>query len=194
MALLSKVPGMTIFAPSSAQELEVMLRDALAIETGPSAIRWPKTAARQVPADQVGSGLTARKVREGDGDICILAVGKLVEHAEAAADLLAEQGLSATVWDARVAKPLDVDMLADAAQHGLVVTAEDGIVVGGIGMQMVEGMAGLSESRHAPPSVVLGTPSQYIPHGKPDRILADLGLDAAGIAASALKALAAARV
>jgi 1-deoxy-D-xylulose-5-phosphate synthase len=194
MALLSKVPGMTIFAPSSAQELEVMLRDALAIETGPSAIRWPKTAARQVPADQVGSGLTARKVREGDGDICILAIGKLVEHAEAAADLLAEQGLSATVWDARVAKPLDVDMLADAAQHGLVVTAEDGIVVGGIGMQMVEGMAGLSESRHAPPSVVLGTPSQYIPHGKPDRILADLGLDAAGIAAAALKALAAARV
>jgi 1-deoxy-D-xylulose-5-phosphate synthase len=194
MALLSKVPGMTIFAPSSSQELEVMLRDALAIETGPSAIRWPKTAARQVPADQVGSGLQARKVREGDGDVCILAVGKLVEDAEHAADLLAEQGVSATVWDARVVKPLDVDMLVDAARHGLVVTAEDGIVVGGIGMQMVEGMAGLSESRQAPRSVVLGTPSQYIPHGKADRILADLGLDAAGIAASALKALAAARV
>ncbi|MCU1483626.1 MAG: hypothetical protein JWN67_372, partial [Actinomycetia bacterium] len=77
---------------------------------------------------------------------------------------------------------------------GLVVTVEDGIVVGGIGMQVVEGIAGLSESRQAPRSVVLGTPSQYIPHGKPDRILADLGLDAAGIAASALKALAASRV
>ncbi|MCU1374243.1 MAG: hypothetical protein JWO68_1529, partial [Actinomycetia bacterium] len=58
----------------------------------------------------------------------------------------------------------------------------------------VEGMAGLRESRETPPTVVLGTPSQYIPHGKPDRILADLGLDAAGIAASALKALAGARV
>jgi 1-deoxy-D-xylulose-5-phosphate synthase len=117
-----------------------------------------------------------------------------VEHAESAVGLLAEQGVSATVWDARVVKPLDVDMLADAARHRLVVTVEDGIVVGGIGMQMVEGIAGLSASRQAPPSVVLGTPSQYIPHGKPDRILADLGLDAAGIAAAALKALAAARV
>ncbi|MCU1372776.1 MAG: dxs [Actinomycetia bacterium] len=194
MALLSKVPGMTIFAPSSAQELEVMLGDALAIETGPSAIRWAKTAARQVAPDQVGSGLAARKVRDGSGQVCILAVGKLVAYAEEAADLLAEQGVSATVWDARVVKPLDVDMLADAAHHDLVVTVEDGIVVGGIGMQMVEGMAGLRESRETPPTVVLGTPSQYIPHGKPDRILADLGLDAAGIAASALKALAAARV
>jgi 1-deoxy-D-xylulose-5-phosphate synthase len=194
MALLTKVPGMTVFAPSSSQELEVMLRDALAIETGPSAIRWAKTAARQVGPDQVGSGLKARRVREGDGEVCIVAVGKLVEHAEQAADLLAEQGVSATVWDARVVKPLDVDMLADAARHRLVVTAEDGIVVGGIGMQVVEGMAGLSEGREAPRSVVLGTPSQYIPHGKADRILADLGLDAAGIAAAATKALAASHV
>jgi 1-deoxy-D-xylulose-5-phosphate synthase len=194
MALLSKVPGMTIFVPSSSQELDVMFRDALAIETGPSALRWPKTAARQVPPDQVGSGLKARKVRSGGGDVCIIAVGKLVEAAEAAADLLAEQGVSATVWDPRVVKPLDVDMLADASRHGLVVTAEDGIVVGGIGMQVVEGIAGLSETREAPRSVVLGTPSQYIPHGKADRILADLGLDAQGIAAAALKALNAARV
>src|SRR3954464_3219564 len=78
MALLSKVPGMTIFAPSSAQELRVMLADALAMEGGPVAIRWPKTAARQVGLDEVGSGLRARKVRDGDGDVCILAVGKMV--------------------------------------------------------------------------------------------------------------------
>src|SRR5207247_7409530 len=54
MALLSKVPGMTIFAPSSAQGLQVMFGEALEIETGPTAIRWPKTAAREVPLDQVG--------------------------------------------------------------------------------------------------------------------------------------------
>ncbi|HET7722196.1 MAG TPA: hypothetical protein VFK43_19660, partial [Acidimicrobiales bacterium] len=69
-------------------------------------------------------------------------------------------------------------------------TVEDGIVVGGIGSQIVEGMAGLREDRVAPPSVVLGTPAQYIPHGKADQILADLGLDAAGIAAAAQKAMA----
>jgi 1-deoxy-D-xylulose-5-phosphate synthase len=194
MALLSKVPGMTLFAPSSAQEVPVMLREALSISSGPSCLRWPKTAARQVPADQVGSGLSARRVRQGTGDVCILAVGKMVEAAEGAAEILAEShGVSATVWDPRVVKPLDVEMLADAARHSLVVTVEDGIVVGGIGSQMVEGIAALREDRVAPPAVVLGTPSQYIPHGKPDQILASMGLDAPGIAAAAWKALAAAR-
>jgi 1-deoxy-D-xylulose-5-phosphate synthase len=193
MALLSKVPGMTIFAPSSAQELAVMFRDALTIEGGPVAIRWPKTAARQVRPDQVGWGLRARKVRDG-ADLCFLAVGKMLEATEAAAELLAEQGVQATVWDARVVKPLDVDMLADAARHALVVTVEDGIVVGGIGSQMAEGIAALDEGRQAPPVLPLGTPAQFIPHGKPDRILADLGLDAPGIAAAAAKALAALRL
>src|SRR3954471_23967943 len=80
MALLQKVPSMTIFAPSSAQELEVMVRDALAISDGPSMVRYPKGVARQVTPEEVGSGLSARRVREG-GDVCILAVGKLVEAA-----------------------------------------------------------------------------------------------------------------
>ena len=194
MALLSKVPGMTIFAPSSAQELQVMFRDALAIETGPTAIRWPKTAAREVPIDQVGSGLRARKVRQGTGDVCIIAVGKMVEAAEHAAEVLAEQGVSATVWDPRVVKPLDVEMLEDASHHELVVTAEDGIAVGGIGSQIAEGIAALDESRQSPPVLVLGTPSAFIAQGKPDRILADLGLDGPGIAAASAKALTAARV
>jgi 1-deoxy-D-xylulose-5-phosphate synthase len=117
----------------------------------------------------------------------------MLDAAERAAELLAEQGVDATIWDPRVVKPLDVDMLADASRHGLVVTVEDGIVVGGIGSQIVEGMAGLHESRVVPPSIVLGTPAQFIPHGKPDQILAELGLDAPGIAAAALKALAATR-
>jgi 1-deoxy-D-xylulose-5-phosphate synthase len=171
-----------------------MFRDALAIESGPTAIRWPKTAAREVADDQVGSGLRARRVRGGNGDVCIIAVGKLVEAAEHAAEVLAEQGVSATVWDPRVVKPLDLDMLRDASNHELVVTAEDGIAVGGIGSQIVEGIAALDESRQSPPVLVLGTPSAFIAHGKPDRILADLGLDGPGIAAASAKALTAARV
>ena len=90
-------------------------------------------------------------------------------------------------------KPLDAAMLRDAASHSLVVTVEDGIVVGGVGTQIHEALCSLDESRVAPPVLVLGVPAQFIPHAKPDRILAELGLDAAGIAASAQKALAAAR-
>ena len=194
MALLTKVPGMTMFAPSSYQELEVMLAEALSITTGPSALRWPKTAARQVPPDQVGQGRRARRVMEGDGEVAILAVGKMVAAAEEAAALLADMGMSATVWDVRVVKPLDREMLADAGRHHLVVTVEDGIKVGGIGSQIAEGMAEQTESRISPPVLVLGVPAEYLPHGKPDRILAELGLDGPGLAAAAAKALAGVRL
>ena len=67
MALVTKVPGMTLFAPSSYQELGVMLHDALDLCTGPATIRWSKTAAPSVPDDEVGSGLSrpqgARRAR-----------------------------------------------------------------------------------------------------------------------------------
>jgi 1-deoxy-D-xylulose-5-phosphate synthase len=193
MALLTKVPGMTMFAPSSAQELKIMLRDALAIETGPAAVRWPRGMARQVGPDQVGSGLAAREVRTGRGDVCLLAVGKMLAAAEEAAELLAAEGVDASVWDVRVVKPLDRRMLAAAAGHRLVVTIEDGIVQGGIGSQIVEGMGSLDESREIPPALTLGTPSAFLPHGKPDQILAELGLDGPGVAAATLKAITAAR-
>ncbi|MGI9080309.1 MAG: 1-deoxy-D-xylulose-5-phosphate synthase [Acidimicrobiales bacterium] len=181
MALLTKVPGMTVFAPSSAQEVEVMLGAALGKSDGPSAIRWPKGPARQVPSDQVGSGLSARLVRRGE-EVCILAVGKLVDAAEAAAASLALEGISATVWDVRVVKPLDPAMIRDAATHPFVVTAEDGIREGGAGSAMASAIASLDPGRPAAPVMVLGIPDRYIPQGKPSVILADLGLDGPGIA------------
>lgn len=182
LALLTKVPGMTVFAPSSLEELEVMFDDALDVATGPSAIRWANTAARRVDRTEVGSGLSARLVRRGSGAVVVLAVGKLVAAAEGAARLLAGSGVDATVWDVRVCKPLDPEMVADAARHGLVVTVEDGIVAGSVGSQIVEAVAARSPKRRCPPHVVLGTPVDFIPHGKPDDILAKLGLDAEGIA------------
>ncbi|HEX2040489.1 MAG TPA: 1-deoxy-D-xylulose-5-phosphate synthase [Acidimicrobiales bacterium] len=192
MALCLKIPGMTVFAPSSAQELRVMLRDAVELE-GPAVVRYPKGAARQVGLGEVGAGLSARRVREGD-DVCILAVGKLLAAAEEAAAELASQGLSATVWDVRVVRPLDLRMLADAARHRLVVTVEDGIRVGGAGAFIADALAALDTGRQAPPVLVLGVPDEFIPQAKAERILSRLGLDGPGIAASAATALAAAGV
>jgi 1-deoxy-D-xylulose-5-phosphate synthase len=184
MALLSKVPGMTILAPSSYQELGQMLRDALDIVEGPVAIRWPKTNARNVDADQVGHGLEANRIREGR-DVCLLAVGKMVEAADAAADALAAEGVSVTVWDVRAVKPLDPRMVVDASHHPLVVTIEDGIRDGGAGSAMADAIAtcALEDGRVGPPVRVLGTPVAYIPHGNADDILRELGLDTNGIAA-----------
>ncbi|MGH9187438.1 MAG: 1-deoxy-D-xylulose-5-phosphate synthase [Acidimicrobiales bacterium] len=194
MVLLSKVPGMTILAPSSYQELQQMLHDAIELCAGPVALRWSKTAARSVPDDEVGRGLTARRVR-GGADVCILAVGKLVEAAEGAAEALADDGVTATVWDVRVVKPLDQEMLADASTHPLVVTVEDGCREGGAGSGIADAIAGLAidAGRTAPPVRALGVPIAYIPHGKPDAILSELGLDAAGIATEIRRVLTSAR-
>jgi len=190
MALVTKVPGMTLFAPSSYQELGVMLHDALDLCSGPATIRWSKTAAPSVPDDEVGSGLSARKVRAGH-DVCILAVGKLLGAARAAAEVLAAEGIEATVWDVRVV-PLDPEMLADAADHPVVITAEDGVREGGVGSMIADAISRRSVVR--PPQVrVLGTPIEYIPHGKPDAILAELGLDASGLTTEARTLVAALR-
>jgi 1-deoxy-D-xylulose-5-phosphate synthase len=87
-------------------------------------------------------------------------------------------------------KPLDEEMLRDAASHRLVVTIEDGIRVGGVGMQIQDAIAALSESRACPPVLILGVPSEFVPHGSPDQLLASLGLDAAGILTATETALA----
>jgi 1-deoxy-D-xylulose-5-phosphate synthase len=176
MVLLTKVPGMTVFAPSSYQELQAMLAMALTLD-GPSAIRWAKTAARSVPEHEVGHGLQARQLRQGH-DVCLLSVGKMLDAAEVAADRLEAEGLSVSLWDARVVKPLDPAMVAAAAAHPLVVTVEDGLREGGAGAGMRDA---IEMQSHGTDIRVLGTPVAYIPHGKPEQILAELGLDADGI-------------
>ena len=182
MALLSKVPGMRVLAPSSAQELHQMLDDAASLaDDGPVAIRYPRGAARQVPDHEVGVGLKARKALQGDRSVCILAVGRMLELAEKAAAELAADGIEATVWDVRSCAPLDPDMIADAAAHGAVVTVEDGIRDGGIGMTMFDQIGAISPEV---PVEILGVPTRFIQHGDPKQILARFGLDAAGIAAT----------
>jgi 1-deoxy-D-xylulose-5-phosphate synthase len=193
MVLLSKVPGITIFAPSSAQELKVMLAQCLTLN-GPAAVRYPKGTARQVEPHEVGDGLSARKVRSsGDADVCIIAVGHLVEAAERAAEVLrAEHGIEVTVWDPRVVVPADQDMLHDASTHTIVVTVEDGMRDGGVGSMILDGVQQicLHEGRAAVTGIVLGTPSRYIAQGKPGQILAELGLDTDGLVETISKACA----
>jgi 1-deoxy-D-xylulose-5-phosphate synthase len=187
MVLLSKVPGITMFAPSSAQELDVQLRTAMTIKNGPSSVRYARGVARQVDPTQVGSGLNARKVLDGTpedrpavattapqtgtvadqtgthltrealgvdadsskSDVCILAVGRLLEAAEGAAAMLRAEGIPTTVWDPRCIKPLDPHMITDAARHALVVTVEDGLRDGGIGSYMADAITEARLASHS---------------------------------------------
>ncbi len=188
MVLLSKIPGMTILAPSSYQELQQMFEDALAITDGPVAIRWAKTPAPHVGWDEVGRGLSARQVRVASDDrtVCLLGAGKMLAAAVEAADLLAADGIHATVWDPRCIRPLDETMLDDAAAHRLVVTVEDGFREGGFGTGVLDDLSSRSPRTEV---AVLGVPVAHHAHGKVDDLLASFGLDGPGIAATVLKRL-----
>ncbi len=95
--------------------------------------------------------------------------------------MLVGAGIDATVWDVRVVSDPDPAMLADAAGHQLVVTVEDGIRQGGAGMFLAEALRALAARAARPrPCCISGIPRAFLAQGKPDRILADLGLDAQG--------------
>ncbi|MEC7117635.1 MAG: transketolase C-terminal domain-containing protein, partial [Actinomycetota bacterium] len=185
MVLLTKVPGMTMFAPSSYQELQQMFSDALKITSGPVAIRYPRTPAPSVPETEVGSGLNARMVSEGS-DICILSVGKMLETAISASEKLQQQGRSVSVWDVRAVSPLDSKMIAAAHNHSLVVTLEDGIVEGGIGSSIANHLRDLDGP--APTIITKGVPVSFVDQGNPEDLLSELGLDCDGIVKTILEA------
>ncbi|HAP77179.1 MAG TPA: 1-deoxy-D-xylulose-5-phosphate synthase, partial [Acidimicrobiaceae bacterium] len=92
----------------------------------------------------------------------------------------------ATVWDVRSCQPLDPAMIASAAGHRLVVTCEDGIREGGIGMSIADQVHALAPTV---PVQVLGIPARFIPQGSADKILASMGLDASGIATTVVDSL-----
>lgn len=159
-----------------------MLHDAVElVDAGPISIRYARGAARQVDEHDVGSGLAARRVAEG-ADVCILAVGTMLETAERAAEELADAGTNATVWDVRCCAPLDPKMVEDAARHPLVVTIEDGVRAGGIGMFIADHVRTLDPAIAVE---VLGLPTKFLPHDpKPNALHARYGLDVAGIVAA----------
>jgi 1-deoxy-D-xylulose-5-phosphate synthase len=173
-----------------------MLSDAIALaDTGPVAIRYPKGLARNVDENDIGSGLQARKLVDGPTKrVCILAIGKLVGAALEAAETLKASNVDVTVWDVRSCAPLDPAMIADAMQHDVVVTAEDGIRDGGIGMTIENTINDMSLSTtsatHKRPIVqVLGVPTTFVPTAKPQVILHQMGLDSQGIVATVLNML-----
>lgn len=194
IAMFTRVPGMTVFAPSSPDELPLAFEQALEITDGPVAIRWPRgngplaqpVESADVPAS--GIRLGARQHRTG-ADACVLAAGQTLAAASAAAELLSADGVEVTLWDPRVLKPLDRAMILDAATHPLAVTVEDGVRVGGFGSLVNDALQQL-DMPTVPRVHQLGTPDAYVSQGTAEELHAELGLDAVGIAAAVRKTLA----
>ena len=181
IALCLAIPNMTIFAPSSAEEIPGMLATALAMST-PTALRFPKTLPK--PFDgRVGDGLEARQVQHGDGSLCVLAVGKMAPAAYAAIRLLGPDATRVTLYDVRVLPP-DLDMIDDALAHERVITVEDATRHGGAGTLMVSAIRGRAQelTRPFPTTRILGVPRAFLEQHRPEELLAELGLDPEGLA------------
>ena len=116
----------------------------------------------------------------------------MLAAATEAAEALAAEGVSVTVWDVRVVKPLDEAMVDDALEHPVVVTVEDGLPTAASARPSPTSSPPLPR-RRPHDRRCWACPTAYIPHAKPDVILAQLGLDAAGIFASAVSLMAADR-
>jgi 1-deoxy-D-xylulose-5-phosphate synthase len=176
IAFLRCIPNMTVMAPSDENECRQLLYTAYRLDT-PSAVRYPRgtgpgaaieTEMRALP---IGRGIVRR---EGRGRVAILAFGSMVAPALAAADKL-----DATVADMRFVKPIDRELIARlASSHDLVVTVEEGAIMGGAGSACIEVMEELGIRT---PVLQLGLPDCYIEHGDPSLLLAGCGLDAHGI-------------
>ncbi len=188
LTYLRAVPGMSVLAPSDEAELVNMLNTALRME-GPVAVRYPRGAGTgaQIPAEPVVlEPAVSRTLRTG-ADVALVAVGRMVPVALAAADLLADEGVEATVVDLRWVKPIDGETIAAAARdHRLVVTVEESTIEGGAGSAVLEALAAQGM---ATPVLRLAVPDRFITHGSVPQLLEEIGLTPQGVADNVLARL-----
>ena len=191
LAYLGCIPDMVLMAAADEAELKHMVATAVAIDDRPSAFRYPRGDGVGVEMPDVGVPLEIGKgriLREGS-TIAILSLGTRLQEALRAADQLAAMGLSATVADARFAKPLDIDLVHRLARnHEVLVTVEEGSV-GGFSSLVLHELArtGLLDRGLKVRPMVL--PDTFIDQEKPEKMYAQAGLDAAGIVTTVLSAL-----
>ncbi len=178
LSFLRCVPGMVIFAPSDEAECRDMLYSAF-LHDGPAAVRYPRGSGPGAIESAVMQHIPIGKAqirREGQG-VALLAFGTMLGAA-----LEAAETLNATVINMRSVKPLDVNLILRMAEaHELLVTIEENTVLGGAGAGVSQV---LSEAGCETPMMILGLPDQHVDQGDPGAVLANCGLDAAGICAA----------
>lgn len=178
LAYLRCIPNMVVMAASDENECRQMLTTAYHYP-GPAAVRYPRGAGVGTPIVEALSSIEIGKgeVRRTGKDVAILAFGSMV-----APSIKAGEELDATVANMRFVKPLDVELVKRLAQeHDFLVTVEEGCIMGGAGAAVMEALAAAGIAK---PVLNLGLPDNFIDQGDPAALLASVGLDAKGIAAS----------
>jgi 1-deoxy-D-xylulose-5-phosphate synthase len=180
LAMLQIVPGIKLSSPRDANVLRELLNEAVEVKDRPTVIRFGKgTAGTTIPAiRRTSDGVDI--LREAPAkDVLIMSVGSMATTALQVADLLAAQGIGATVVDPRWVVPVPKSVVEMSAQHRLVVTIEDGIKVGGIGTRVRQD---LRDAQIDTALTEIGLPDEFIDHATRNQILEDAGLTAQAIA------------
>jgi 1-deoxy-D-xylulose-5-phosphate synthase len=188
---LGALPGFVCMAPGDEADLARMVKTALDIDDGPSSIRYPRGegVGVEIPSDlkalEIGKG---RIVREGT-TIAILSFGARLQEALKAANMLSAQGLSATVADARFARPLDAKLIERLAkEHEVLITIEEG-AKGGFGSFVLEHLANVGALDTGLKVRVMTLPDIFQDQDTPYAMYETAGLNARHIAARAIEAL-----
>ncbi|MFQ5973045.1 MAG: 1-deoxy-D-xylulose-5-phosphate synthase [Alphaproteobacteria bacterium] len=190
IAYLGCLPGFVVMAAADEAELRHMVATAVAIDDRPCAVRYPRGEGAAVELPETGVPLEigrGRLLREGTS-VAILSFGARLGESMRAADELSARGYSATVADARFAKPLDTELVSTLAkEHEVLITMEEG-ARGGFAGYVLDFLVrnDLTENLKIRPMTL---PDRFQDHDKPERQYAEAGLDAAGIVATALEAL-----
>jgi len=194
IAYLGCLPNFVLMAAADEAELSNMVHTAALYDNGPIALRYPRgegfgVVIPEVPVQlEIGKGRVLRKpapAQAGGNKIALLSYGARLQECLMAADELAKMGLSATVADARFAKPLDEDLLLNLARHHeVLLTIEEGSV-GGFGVLCLHKLAARGALDHGLKIRTLTLPDVFQDHAPSDQQYADAGLDAAHIARTA---------
>ncbi|MFM7158391.1 MAG: 1-deoxy-D-xylulose-5-phosphate synthase [Bacteroidota bacterium] len=182
LGYLRLIQGMIVMAPKDEQELRDMLHSAIySYTSGPSAIRYPRgnglgIQLREPQNIPLGKGEILKQGKH----IALVGIGKMVNECMKAADLLKEQHIDVTVVNARFVKPLDESLFKQLFQdHDVIITVEDGQIQGGFGSAVSEFAINQGFKGEL---IVHGITDEFVDHGTQEELLADLGLDAHGIA------------
>jgi 1-deoxy-D-xylulose-5-phosphate synthase len=180
LAMLQIVPGIKLSSPRDAGILRELLNEAVEVRDRPTVIRFGKgTAGTVIPAiSRNEDGVDILK-QSSSKDVLIMSVGAMAGTALQVAELLAAQGIGATVIDPRWVVPVPRSVVTMSAEHRLVVTIEDGIKVGGIGTRVRQD---LRDAQVDTALTEIGLPDEFIDHATRNEILEDAGLTAQAIA------------
>ncbi|MEV0613286.1 1-deoxy-D-xylulose-5-phosphate synthase [Nonomuraea sp. NPDC050404] len=188
LSILQVVPGLKVAVPRDGERVIELLREAVAVSDGPTALRFPKGPVIEA-IDAVGKlgEMDLLRTAEGEPDVLLVGVGPMAQTCLDAAVLLDAQGISATVVDPRWVKPLDEALVPAAGAHKLVAVVEDNGRVGAVG----DAVARLLRDADVDvPVRTFGIPQRFLDHAKRAAILGQIGLTGQDLARQITEAVA----